>query len=494
VATAARSFAVSVSLRQVRRVGSRLSWGIADQAAFSLTNFLLNVFVARTLGAAQFGAFTLAYVTYGVANNVLRGLSIEPLLVRFSATSMKTWRRATSDSTGTALLVGLATGCCALAAGIVMRGTTGLAFFGLGLVLPGLMLQDSWRYAFFAAGQGHHALINDVLCIVVEIPLLFVPKATGHANVFWFLLAWGAGAAAGAVAGAFQARVAPSLTRSLSWLKVHRDLGPRFLVENVGTNAAGTLRTYAASSLLGLESVGYMQAANVLMGPLNILLSGISMITIPEAAALMRRAPKKALLYCAAVSTGQMLLGVLGTVALLLGLPLGFGHLMLGSIWEKAYPLVIPTALVVIASCAGSGAGTGLHAMGAAKRSLRVALITAVLSLSLAITGAALGSMLATLYLVATANLIGAVVYWVQFQRALHEVGTARAPSWGHPRTRGRHRKPTTAYSWRLLAEKNIADARATGTAVSRSATQGSYVREARQGMPHTARPGEEMG
>ena len=141
----------------------RLSWGIADQAVCSLTNFLLSVFVARSLGAAQFGAFSLAYVTYGFAINASRGLSIEPLLVRFSTANLATWRRATAGSTGTALLVGLATGTIALAAGLLIGGTTGLAFVALGLMLPGLLLQDSWRYAFFALGRGHHALINDTV-------------------------------------------------------------------------------------------------------------------------------------------------------------------------------------------------------------------------------------------------------------------------------------------------------------------------------------------
>ena len=87
----------------------------------SLTNFLLSIFVARTLGAAQFGAFSLAYVTYGFAINASRGLSIEPLLIRFSGTDLPTWRRATARCTGTALLVGLVTGACALAAGATGR-------------------------------------------------------------------------------------------------------------------------------------------------------------------------------------------------------------------------------------------------------------------------------------------------------------------------------------------------------------------------------------
>src|SRR5262249_17181288 len=161
-----------------------------------------------------------------------------------------------------------------------------------------------------------------------------------HVNVFWFVIAWGAGACVGAVVATFQARAVPNLVRATSWLVVHRDLGPRYLVENVGGNAADTLRSYAVSSLLGLESVGYMQSANVLMGPFKILSFGVGLITIPEAAALVRRAPRKLLKYCVAVSIGQTALSVLWTFALLVALPLGLGHLMLGSLWGKTYPLV----------------------------------------------------------------------------------------------------------------------------------------------------------
>ena len=34
-----------------RRVGQRLSWGVADQAVSSLTNFAVSIYVARVLGA-----------------------------------------------------------------------------------------------------------------------------------------------------------------------------------------------------------------------------------------------------------------------------------------------------------------------------------------------------------------------------------------------------------------------------------------------------------
>ena len=72
----------------------RLSWGIADQIVSSLSNFAVGIYVVHTLGAVQFGAFSLAYVTYGFALNASRGLSTDPLMVRFSGTDLPTWRRA----------------------------------------------------------------------------------------------------------------------------------------------------------------------------------------------------------------------------------------------------------------------------------------------------------------------------------------------------------------------------------------------------------------
>lgn len=484
MAVATRRFPVAISLRQVRRMGSRLGWGVTDQGAASLSNFLLNILVARMLGAEQFGAFALVYVTYGFTLNAVRGLSIEPLLVRFSGTDNAAWRRAASGSAGSAVLVGLVTGIFALAAGLVIGGTTGRAFLAFGLILPALMVQEAWRFAFFAAAKGYNAFIIDVTWAVVQAPLMLMLRVVGYANVFWFVVAWGAGALASVIVGAFLAKVVPSLGRAFAWVKTHRDLGPRFLVENCGSNAASMLQSYTISGFLGVESVGYMQSANVLMGPFKILSFGIGLITISEAAVLMRRSPKKGLRFCIGLSAGQTALGVLCTIALLIGLPLGLGRLILGSLWAKAYPLLLPTALTVIAGCASSGSSTGLHAVGAAKRSMRVALITAAMSFGLSLVGVGFHSVMLTLWLVAAANWVGATMSWLQLRQAMRELGI---------RSRGRHHKPATLHAPRSRAAKNIRDVPVAAVAVSRPAAHISYVRETRQGMPHAASPGEEM-
>jgi len=410
----------------------------------SLTNFLLSIFVARSLGAVQFGAFSLAYVTYGLAINASRGLSIEPLLIRFSGTVPPTWRRATALSTGTALLVGLVLGACALGAGRVVSGTTGLAFVALGLTLPGLMLQDSWRYAFFARGDGYHAFINDTVWAVVLVPALVLLHMTGHTNVFWFVLAWGAAANVAAVIAPLQARVVPNLAGATKWLSRHRDLGPRYLLENTGGNLSVTLRTFSVASILSLAAVGYMQAANTLMGPFVIILAGVSLITLPEAAKLMRRSPRHLPIFCAASSAVLSLLaGVWGAV-LLVGLPRGLGQLMLGQLWRPTYPLVLPATLAMMASCLTSGALLGLHALGAARLSLRYVLRSATLGVIFAIIGALIGGALGSMQFIAIASLISTLMSWWQFRYAMRVSGTVPVPRWLWP---GRPAERDTASS-----------------------------------------------
>lgn len=441
MALTARMIPAGLSWRLVRQASRRLTWGVADQAMSSLTNFLLSIYVARTLGAGQFGAFSLAYVTYGLAINASRGLSVEPLLVRFSGTALRTWRRAAADCTGTALLVGLAAGACALAAGSLIGGATGLAFVALGLTMPGLLLQDSFRYSFFAQGRGYHAFINDTVWAALLVPSLVLLKLSGHANVFWFVLAWGGAAAFGAAIAPLQGRFLPHLSGAAEWLNRHRDLGVRYLAENVGSNAADTLRGYSVSYLLGLSAVGYIQVAGTLMGPFKIIFFGVSLITLPEAARLLRHAPRQLPLFCAAVSAGLTLLALAWGVILLAALPRGLGHLMLGSIWRPAYPLVLPTTLMVMSGCASTGALLGLHALAAARRSLRAVILTSFIVVACAIVGAFTGGTLGTMRFVAAASWFGTLVSWQQLGRALHESDDVPVPNWLRLRSAGRHRR-----------------------------------------------------
>jgi O-antigen/teichoic acid export membrane protein len=434
--------------RRIRQAARRLSWGVADQGVSSITNFAVNIYIARELGAVQYGAFSLAYVTYGFALNASRGLATDPLLVRFSGTDLPTWRRAVAKCTGTATAVGLVAGLLVLAAGLLMGGPSRLAFLALGLTLPGLLLQDSWRFSFFALGRGSQAFINDMIWAVAMLPALVFLRISGHANVFWFVFAWGAAAGVAAAAGPFQARVIPRLTQTREWLFRQRDLGLRYMAEGTSNAAASQLRNYGVGLILGLAAVGYVQAANTLMGPFMVILYGSGLVVLPEAAKLWSRSPHRMPLLCVLISVGLMLLGIAWGVVLLVALPHGLGEWLLGGIWRPTYPLVFPTALCIIGLCANGGAGTGLHALGAARRSLRAAVCTAAAFVAFALIGAVLGGAVGCMYGTAVAVWSGSALYWWELRGAFRDTGKVTLSQLIRPaRTIGKHRavEPGTA-------------------------------------------------
>ena len=184
------------------------------------------------------------------------------------------------------------------------------------------------------------------------------------------------------------------------------------------------------------------------MGPFKIIFFGVGMMTIPEAARLLRRSPRHLPLFCAAVSAGLTLLALAWGVVLLVALPRGLGHLMLGSLWRPTYPLVLPATLAIMAMCATTGAGIGLHALGAARRSLRAVILSSVLIVTCALVGALTGGTLGTMRYAAAASWLGTLISWWQLRQALLESGNVPVPIWlWPPRSAGRHRRSSAANS-----------------------------------------------
>lgn len=416
------------------RVRQRLGWGLADQGVSSLTNFAVAIEVARSLGAARFGAFSLAFVTYAFVLNASRGLATDPFLVRVSDVDTPTWRRATASCTGTAAAVGLIGGACALVAATLLHGVTGKAFAALGLCLPGLLLQDSWRFAFFAHRRGRQALANDVVWALLLFGALAVLRASGSQDVFWYVLAWGGTANVAAAIGPLQSKVVPKLADARAWVWRHRDLGPRFMVEGTANNASTQGRTYGVGLILGLAAVGYVQAANTLMGPFLVVFFGTALVALPEAVRALHRSTRRLVVFCSLMSGGLGVLALLWGGILLVALPLGLGQLVLASMWRPTYPLILPLAISVTGGCVMAGAGTGLHALGAARRSMRAMIVWAAIYVACAVFGAAVGGAVGTMRGAAVAGWIGAALFWRELRAELRQVAQL-APGNGSVRT-----------------------------------------------------------
>jgi len=412
----------TVLTRTARATAGRLSWGLGDQAVSSLTNFAVGIFVARSLGATGFGIFTIAWVTYGVVLNVSRGLATDPLVVRFSGVPAASWRAAVSRSSGTALLIGLVSGAVSVLVGVALGGAVGAGFVALGLVLPALLLQDSWRFAFFAAGQGRKAFTNDIVWAATLVPALIVAVEGG--TVFRFVLAWGLSAAIAAAYGCIQTRLLPRPGGARTWFHQQRDLGPRYLAENVSNSGASQLRMYGLGAIAGLADVGALRGAELLLGPFLAVLMGLSLVAVPEAVRVLRRSPRRLPHFCLILGGGQAAAALAWGLTLLFLLPDAVGLLVLDSVWEPASALILPVTLSVTGAGFVAGAAAGLRALGAARRSLRAQLFASAAYLTGGLVGAALGGALGSSWGSTLAMWFGAAVWWSQLRAGLRELET----------------------------------------------------------------------
>ncbi len=395
----------------IRAVARRTSWGLADQALSSITNFLLALVVARSLSAGELGAFGVTFAAYTIILGLSRSFTSEPLVMRFSSVPAWMWRHATLSATGTAVLAGCVAGLCCVIAGQILPGSLGNALTALGVFMPGLLVQDCWRFAFFASGRGHLAFWNDLVwgCgLAVAIGSLVW---TAHVTLISVLLSWGAAATLAAGIGCVQTQGLPRLNRSIRWWNEQRDVAIRFFSEFGAMIGAYQFAIFGIGALAGLRALGTVRAGQIILGPLNVIFMGLGLISIPEAVRLLQRSQKKMLSGCILLST------VLAAAALVWGviainLPLPLGRAVLGDAWARGRIVVLPLAIAMAGSGIVVGAASGLRALGDAGRSLRSRLIGAAMTLIGGLGGAVINGGTGAAWGLATSLWFSSIVWW----------------------------------------------------------------------------------
>lgn len=408
------------TLTKAGRIARRTGWGLADQAFSSLTNFVLGVMIARSVAPHEFGAFSLAFATYTLFLGLSRALTSEPLIVRFSHSSPEAWRAATAFGTGTATMVGIVGGAGCVLFGLATSGPMAQAFIALGVTLPGLLLQDAWRYAFFARGGGAHAFVNDVIWAVVMFPAVAVLVATERTSMTWLTLGWGGSGAAAGLVGVLQARVRPRPTRAAAWLRDQRELASRYLGEFTAMSGARQLSFYAVGAIVGLAGAGAIRGSQILLGPIQVLQNGVRLVAIPEAVRLAKTSVRRMHAACNLVSAGLSAVGFLGGVVVYF-LPTTLGEQLLGRTWPAAHAVAIPMGLMFAGGGISTGAVVGLRALAASERSFAARMIVSVLQLVATVAGAFAGGAVAAAWGLAIGVWAGTPIWHWQLRTAAAE-------------------------------------------------------------------------
>jgi O-antigen/teichoic acid export membrane protein len=158
--------------------------------------------------------------------------------------------------------------------------------------------------------------------------------------------------------------------------------------------------------------VAALRAAQVLLGPLNLVFAAFNAFTLPMFA--RRFADTRSLLRVGVA--GSAVLGAVSTawVAVLVLIPDSLGWAILGRNWEGADSVMLPSGLLLIAGALVLGASNGLMAMRRADLMLRVTIVQAPLFL-LGVGGALWWDVVAAAYGFAVAQSVGLVATWWVF-------------------------------------------------------------------------------
>ncbi len=396
-------------------MAGRAGWALLDQGISSFTNFALGVLIARSVDADNFGAFSLAFSVNLVVVNLARAVGTQPLVIRYSAVDPADWRRGAAAATGTMLVMGIATGILSIGIGFVIGGLAQPTFIALGIVMPALLIQDAWRFVFFAGGRDRDAVITDFVWAVSLVAVLILLSSLR--SVPLAVLGWGVSTLLAGVVGAWLSGVVPRPLAFRAWLREHSDLVGRYSVEVLVGLGATQAAIYVVAATAGLASAGSIRAAQILLGPMHIVLQAAHLIAVPEGVRIRRRSPGRFRL--AIIGLGVGLAVVIGAWVLGLSLlPFEIGDALLGDSWAAARVVLIPLGLSLVFQGLSGGALVGLRVLADAKSSLRARLIDASSGFALGVGGGLIGGAIGASWGFAVGGAVSAVIFVVFFLRS----------------------------------------------------------------------------
>jgi hypothetical protein len=381
--------------------------------------------VARESAPHAFGLFALLFAAYCVVLGISRAICCEPLTVRFSEASSVVWRQGASLATGAALVIGVLSGVICITVGLCLGARYSGLIIIFGLALPGLLLQDTWRFAFSAAGRSRYSFMNDALYAGVLAPLLLVLVLEGKTDVSVLVAAWGAAALVAAVFGIRQSRLLPRPGQALTWWHTQSDLAVRYLVEFLALAGECQMVIFGIAAVTSLAGVAAIRGGLLVLGPLNIVMYATMLSAVPEAVRLLRYGQKRLEAACVLLSMGLALMTLLW-VGLVLSLPSSLGHEVFGSVWSSARPVVLPLALGFAAIGILTGAEVGLRALADAKRSFRARMIVSPVIMISVLVGALSGGAVGGAWGLAIGQCIAAAVFWIYFLNGTRDLSISR--------------------------------------------------------------------
>lgn len=354
-------------LDRVRRWGARGFWAITDQGLISLSNFVLNILLARWLTPADYGAFTVGFSVLLIIGSFHSALLTDPMLVfgagRFAGKSSSYLRVLVLGHwvlTAPLALVALAV---ALGLRFWSVDTLSSAVLGLALAAPLYQLPMLLRRAFYVRMEPREAAAASGLYVAFSLVTAFALSRATNLSAASGFIAMTAGSVVSTAWLLLRLRVGwsiPNRDEISNVLSVHW----AFSRWGLGVSVAWWVRSSLYYLILpisgGLEASAAFRAMVNLIMPLMQTIGSIGPLLLSAFAAARARAD-----FDAIVRRVALLLGA-GAVAYWVALGL-FAEPILIWLYEGKYAehghLAWIIGLLPVCAAIGAAVGTALRAL-----------------------------------------------------------------------------------------------------------------------------------
>lgn len=375
-------FSLGVFVKSVRAHGSQTVAAVFDQGLISLGSLFFSVFIARSYSPALFSGFSVVVAAHVVVIGMQRGLIGDVLLIRYPKSKES---GLLSASVLLSALFGALISIIAIVLSFVVVGLVGSILLAYSAAALFLCLQDALRYRSIAQGRLFDVVIADLLLCAAQVAsALLIPRLYSQDGVFGVqlvLTCWGTAACLSAALLLFMTPGRPTRTSLRLWSREPRKLGLKLWADYLSYAATQQGATFFAAGITSVSAAGAIRGGQVLLGPLNVLSSGLGPIVLTRAAE-RAQSPSAIRLLCG--TFGAVLLCLSVCVGLFIRLlPFEWGTQILGASWSLAAGVGLPIALATGLTSAGYAASIGLRARERVGLGLKVRAITLPLALLL---------------------------------------------------------------------------------------------------------------
>jgi O-antigen/teichoic acid export membrane protein len=280
-------------LETLRRWQAHLAVSAVDQGVVAGSHFVLNVFLARSLGPAAYGAFAISFTVLLFASGIHTALVVEPM----SALGATRPRAELPSYIGRLVILSGSLAACVLVLALAVLAAVRLAGFpigwsalGAGLALAPMLLFALLRQACYLQTRPRTALVGSVCYAVVVLgasaALLKASAGRPTALTGYAALALAGTVASLVLAGRLSVRL-PALgdRRSMAEVRAlateHWSYG-RWLVGAALAHTTGYLLYLPMiGATLGLAESGVFRAGQTLTLPLMQVLAAFGVLLVP---------------------------------------------------------------------------------------------------------------------------------------------------------------------------------------------------------------------